>query len=152
MLAATALPASAAAPDTSACKSGGYANYMDMSTRKAFANQGRCVSTVAKGGSLVPVVVPILITGFSGVALTDAPDACYNTQLTLSGPPNTTHTVVVTGTSARPSMYSSFVNTSSRTFSSEGTLSIALGSIPKGMLVTVSVDGGELITAPVVSC
>src|SRR3954451_9840104 len=65
MLAATALPASAAAPNTNACKSGGYVNYVDPATGKAFANQGRCVSTVAKGGVLVPVVPPVSVTRWS---------------------------------------------------------------------------------------
>ncbi|WP_138758738.1 hypothetical protein [Modestobacter altitudinis] len=41
------------------CKNGGYVNYKDPATGKPFANQGRCVSTLARGGALVPVVPPV---------------------------------------------------------------------------------------------
>jgi hypothetical protein len=52
-----ATPALAAAPDTSPCKSGGFVNYVDPATGKPFANQGRCVASVNRVGSLVPVRV-----------------------------------------------------------------------------------------------
>lgn len=54
--------ASAASADPFAvCKDGGFVNYKDPLTGKLFANQGRCVSTLARGGALVPVAPAVSI-------------------------------------------------------------------------------------------
>ncbi len=64
-LGAVAMPAVHAAPNGddpyAACKDGGHVNYIDPATGKPFANQGRCVSTLARGGALVPVTPPVTI-------------------------------------------------------------------------------------------
>jgi len=43
------------APQKELCKNGGYADYVDPTTNLPFKNQGRCVSFVNAGGTLVPV-------------------------------------------------------------------------------------------------
>lgn len=41
--------------DSEPCKAGGYAKYVDPVTAKPFASQGRCISFVNEGGTLVSV-------------------------------------------------------------------------------------------------
>jgi hypothetical protein len=75
LMAGAALPANAAAPDISPCTNGGYVHYVDPATGQPYSNQGRCVSTVARNGQLVPVLPPLTFGGWAYNDLTD-PNAC----------------------------------------------------------------------------
>ncbi|SFO58244.1 hypothetical protein SAMN05660359_04498 [Geodermatophilus obscurus] len=101
---ATATPAAAADPFT-ACKSGGFVNYTDPLTGEPFANQGRCVSTLARGGAIVPVAPPVTLDMdvvavnpyVASVTLTiTGPDGDYPVTVTIRGH-TTPYTVAVTG-------------------------------------------------------
>jgi hypothetical protein len=71
LMAGAALPANAAAPDISPCTNGGYVHYVDPATGQPYSNQGRCVSTVARNGQLVPVLPPLTFGGWAYNDLTD---------------------------------------------------------------------------------
>lgn len=80
--------ASASSSDIALCKNGGYVNFIDQATGKPFVNQGRCVSVVARGGVLVPVVPPASVG-----AWTIGPDGIGHCRAsaTLTGAPSTSY-------------------------------------------------------------
>jgi hypothetical protein len=53
-----------AAEPKAACKHGGYVGYVDPATGRPFTTQGRCVSFVVTGGTLVPVVGAPAVGGY----------------------------------------------------------------------------------------
>ena len=94
-------PSAMAAPeaDKELCESGGYANYVDPTTDLPFKNQGRCVSFLNGGGTLVPVQeeppVPVAPTvQFLEMTWVEVADG-YRQPVQLQGQPNTTYDLVL---------------------------------------------------------
>lgn len=98
-LLSTASGAAQAAPvdDKNLCKDGGFANYVDPTTDLPFKNQGRCVSFVNAGGTLVPVEdeppVPVAPTAVISLGSWNSYDQLYYLTVQFQGQPNTTYQI-----------------------------------------------------------
>jgi hypothetical protein len=85
--------------DKNLCKDGGFANYVDPTTDLPFKNQGRCVSFVNGGGTLVPVQdePPVPLAPTAKLSVGEYLDGTFPVTVEAQGSPNTAYQLTVGG-------------------------------------------------------
>src|SRR3954452_20631594 len=95
----TAAAPAVAAPvaDKDLCKAGGYASYIDPKTDLPFQNQGRCVSFVNGGCTLVPVQdeppVPVAPTARMTLESFQVSSGTFVVRVEVQGQPNSVYPI-----------------------------------------------------------
>jgi hypothetical protein len=85
--------------DKQLCKDGGFAKYVDPTTDLPFKNQGRCVSFVNGGGTLVPVQdePPVPLAPTAKLSVGEYLDGTFPVTVEAQGSPNTAYQLTVGG-------------------------------------------------------
>lgn len=141
VLAPTAASAARADEPATACKSGGFAGYVDPATGSAFADQGSCVSFVRHGGTLAPVVVQYNVWQ---IVYDYAIESC-TIHGTFIGQPGTVYQVTLLAPDGQ------VIATEERTGLSDGSFTADFGTEPTGTPLTV-VIGDQRFVTPVFDC
>lgn len=147
VLAPTAASAAKADDPATACKSGGFAEYVNPATSAAFADQGSCVSFVRHGGTLTPVVPPVVQYNVWQVVYDPAypADAACGIHGTFIGQPGVVYQVAFLDPSGQ------VLFTEERTGASDGSFSADWIGHPTGTPLTVTI-GDQRFTTPVFEC
>jgi hypothetical protein len=148
VLAAVFAPAAASAAQAddpaTACKSGGFAGYVDPATSAAFANQGSCVSFVRHGGALKPVVPPVVQNNVWQIVYDPAVQSC-GIHGVFIGQPGAVYQVTFLDPAGQ------VLYTEERTGLSDGSFTADWSAQPTGTPLTVTI-GGQRFTTPVFDC
>jgi hypothetical protein len=142
--------AAQAAPvdDKNLCKDGGFANYVDPTTDLPFKNQGRCVSFVNAGGTLVPVEdePPVAIFPTAKLTVGEFTDGAFPVTVEAQGSPSTAYTLTVGGEARTVTTNADGLATFTVNAQPETTLTVAYQGQTIGSVTTPAAPSPQQIT------